>query len=89
MTLIGGTLLLLANTLASLSTQLWHFLLAQGVLLGCATCLSYIPAVTIALGRFDVRRDLAMGIILSGTGVGGVVLAPALRAPSASATPYA
>jgi len=83
-TLIGGTLLLLANTLASLSTQLWHFLLAQGVLLGCATCLSYIPAVTIAPGWFDARRGLAMGIILSGTGVGGVVWAPALRALNAA-----
>lgn len=83
-TLIGGTLLLLANILASLSTQLWHFLLAQGVLLGCATCLSYIPAVTIAPGWFDARRGLAMGIILSGTGVGGVVWAPALRALNAA-----
>ena len=83
-TLIGGTLLLLANTLASFSTQLWHFLLAQGVLLGCATCLSYIPAVTIAPGWFDTRRGLAMGIILSGTGVGGVVWAPALRALNAA-----
>lgn len=83
-TLIGGTLLLLANTLASFSTQLWHFLLAQGVLLGCATCLSYIPAVTIAPGWFDARRGLAMGIILSGTGVGGVVWAPALRALNAA-----
>ena len=83
-TLIGGTLLLLANILASLSTQLWHFLLAQGVLLGCATCLSYIPAVTIAPGWFDTRRGLAMGIILSGTGVGGVVWAPALRALNAA-----
>ena len=83
-TLIGGTLLLLANILASLSTQLWHFLLAQGVLLGCATCLSYIPAVTIAPGWFDTRRGLAMGVILSGTGVGGVVWAPALRALNAA-----
>jgi MFS family permease len=78
-TLCGGVLFALANIVASFGTRLWHFTLTQGFLLGCGTCLSYIPAVTVAPGWFDQRRGLAMGIILSGTGVGGVVWAPLLR----------
>lgn len=83
-TLIGGALFAVSNILASLGQKLWHFLLTQGLMLGCATCLSYIPAVTVTPGWFDARRGLAMGIVLSGTGVGGVVWAPALRALNAS-----
>jgi MFS family permease len=78
-TLIGGFILASANVLASFCAELWQFILTQGVLLGCGTCLTYIPAVTVAPQWFDHRRGLAMGVILSGTGVGGVVWAPLLR----------
>lgn len=77
--LFGGILFAIANIAASFGQKLWHFVLTQGLLLGCATCLSYIPAVTVAPGWFDQRRGLAMGIILSGTGLGGVAWAPLLR----------
>ncbi|KUJ12623.1 putative MFS monocarboxylate transporter [Mollisia scopiformis] len=78
-TILGGALFLVANLAASFGTQLWHFILTQGLLLGCASCLTYIPAVTIAPSWYDARRGLAMGIILSGTGLGGVAWAPLLR----------
>ncbi|KFY94294.1 hypothetical protein V498_03929 [Pseudogymnoascus sp. VKM F-4517 (FW-2822)] len=77
--LIGGILFAVANITASFGQKLWHFVLTQGLLLGCATCLSYIPAVTVAPGWFNGRRGLAMGIVLSGTGLGGVAWAPLLR----------
>lgn len=77
--LIGGILFAVANIAASFGHKLWHFILTQGLLLGCATCLSYIPAVTVAPGWFNGRRGLAMGIVLSGTGLGGVAWAPLLR----------
>jgi len=79
-TLLGGILFAAGNILASFGTQLWHFILTQGVLLGCGTCLTYIPSVTVAPAWFDKRRGLALGIALSGTGVGGLVWAPSLRA---------
>ncbi|OCK82669.1 putative MFS monocarboxylate transporter [Lepidopterella palustris CBS 459.81] len=81
---IGGTILLLANILASFGQELWHFLLTQGVMVGLATCMIYIPAVTVAPGWFDTRRGLAMGISSSGTGIGGVLWAPVLRSLNAS-----
>ena len=72
-TLIGAAIFLLANLLASFSQSLWQFILTQGILLGCGTCLAYIPAVTVAPGWFEEKRGLAMGIVLSGTGVGGTI----------------
>ncbi|KAJ9655524.1 hypothetical protein H2198_005615 [Neophaeococcomyces mojaviensis] len=77
-TLIGGFLFASASILASFSQALWQFVLTQGFLLGCGTCLAYIPAVTIAPSWFKERRGLAMGIVLSGTGVGGTIWAPVL-----------
>jgi MFS family permease len=78
-TLVGGALMAISNIAASFGRRLWHFILTQGLLLGCGTCLAYIPSVTVAPGWFDGRRGLAMGIILSGTGLGGVTWAPFLR----------
>ncbi|KAL8851499.1 MAG: hypothetical protein Q9221_003599 [Calogaya cf. arnoldii] len=82
-TMVGAVLFGLANLLASFSTALWQFILTQGLLLGCGACLAYIPAVTVAPGWFDEKRGLAMGIVLSGTGVGGALWAPSLRALNA------
>lgn len=77
---MGATIFTLAHILASFGTKLWHFTLSQGVLLGLGTCLAYMTSVTVAPTWFTTRRGLAMGIILSGTGVGGLVWAPALKA---------
>lgn len=78
--LLGGLIFGLANILASYGQRLWHFILAQGILLGVGTCLTYMPAVTVTPGWLGANRGLGMGVVLSGTGVGGVVWAPALRA---------
>ena len=83
-TIMGGVIFAVANVLASFSQTLWQFILTQGLLLGCGTCLAYIPAVTVAPGWFAEKRGLAMGIVLSGTGMGGTIWAPALRALNAS-----
>jgi len=76
----GGLIFGLAHIVASFGTRLWHFELTQGLVLGIGTCLAYMPAVTVTPAWFTARRGLAMGIVLSGTGVGGVVWAPALKA---------
>jgi MFS family permease len=78
-TFAGGFMFGLSCVLASFGKRLWHFILTQGVLLGCGVCLTYIPAMTVAPGWFTTHRGLAIGIVSSGTGVGGVVWAPLLR----------
>ncbi|BEJ15428.1 hypothetical protein CspHIS471_0500330 [Cutaneotrichosporon sp. HIS471] len=78
--LIGAGLSFTASMLASYSQSLWQFILTQGFLMGLGTCFSYMPAATVAPMWFGRRRGLAMGIILSGTGIGGLVWAPAMHA---------
>ncbi|KAL9106120.1 MAG: hypothetical protein Q9227_008820 [Pyrenula ochraceoflavens] len=75
----GGVVFFMALLLASFSQRLWQFELTQGFLSGIGTCLSYMPAVTVAPTWFTARRGLAMGIVLSGTGIGGVVWAPVIQ----------
>ncbi|KXL47409.1 hypothetical protein M433DRAFT_157399 [Acidomyces richmondensis BFW] len=74
----GGVVFGLALILASFGTKLWHFELTQGLLLGVGTSMAYMVAVTVTPSWFTSRRGLAMGVILAGTGVGGVVWAPVL-----------
>lgn len=83
-TLVGGLIFAASNILASFGQRLWHFVLTQGILLGIGTCLTYIPAVTVTPGWFTTHRGLAIGILSSGTGVGGVAWAPVLRALNAN-----
>ena len=81
---LGGGLFFLACLLASFSERLWQFQLTQGLLLGLGTCFAYMPAVTVAPTWYGPRRGLALGIILAGTGVGGLVWAPVIRALNAT-----
>ena len=76
----GGWVFGIAYILASFSKALWHFALTQGLLLGIGTCMAYVPTMAVAPTWFSKRRGLAMGVIISGTGVGGMIWPPALRA---------
>lgn len=76
----GGVVFGLAFILASFSQHLWQFALTQGVLAGIGTCLSYVPMTSVAPTWFGKRRGLAMGIIIGGTGVGGMIWPQILRA---------
>lgn len=78
-TLVGALIFALANVLASFGQELWHFTVTQGILLGIGTCMTYIPAVTVCPGWFTKNRGLAMGILSSGTGIGGIAWAPFIR----------
>ncbi|KAJ5666348.1 uncharacterized protein N7477_008796 [Penicillium maclennaniae] len=75
----GGIIYSVALVLASVSQALWQFTLTQGLLLGIGTCMAYMPSVTVAPTWFSSHRGLAMGIILAGTGVGGVAWPLAFR----------
>ncbi|KAI1414579.1 MFS general substrate transporter [Hypoxylon sp. FL1857] len=77
---LGGLIFGLSLILASFGTALWHFELTQGLLLGVGTSMPYMVAVTVAPAWFTARRGLAMGIILAGTGIGGLVWAPVIKA---------
>ncbi|PYH92153.1 MFS general substrate transporter [Aspergillus ellipticus CBS 707.79] len=76
----GGLLFGVASVLASFGKRLWHFQLAQGLLIGVATCLSSMPSMAVPPSWFGKHRGLDMGIISAGTGIGGLVGSPTLTA---------
>lgn len=59
--------------LASISTQVWHLLLTQGLLYGIESSMIYFPIFSVVPEYFDAHRRSAMGFILSGSGVGGLI----------------
>lgn len=60
--------------------KLWHLFLTQALLYGVGATLCYFPIMSFAPRFFDRNRGFAMGVILSGNGVGGLVLAPLIQA---------
>ena len=79
-TLAGVALMALGFLLASFSTRVWHLLLTQGLLYGIGSSMLYFPLLGPAPEYFSRHRATALGLILSGGGVGSVVLTPAVRA---------
>lgn len=75
----GGVVLFISLGVASYATHYWHLLLTQGVIYGIACGLSYFPALTIISSYFDVNKGLATGLAVSGSGFGGLVMAPLVR----------
>ncbi|CAG8301514.1 unnamed protein product [Penicillium salamii] len=74
----GGILYGVAMVLASFGKTLWHFQLTQGLLVGVATCLSFMPSMVVPPSYFGKYRGLNMEIISAGTGIGGLVWSPIL-----------
>ncbi|KAJ7221791.1 major facilitator superfamily domain-containing protein [Mycena haematopus] len=79
-TFAGAAIMSLGLLLASFSSSLWQLFLTQALIYGIGSSLYYFPIMTIAPTYFDRHRGFAMGCILSGAGVGGLVMAPVLQA---------
>ncbi|KAF9933615.1 hypothetical protein FBU30_005054 [Linnemannia zychae] len=78
--LLGTFVMAVSLLLASFASQVWHLYLTQGVLFGIGASLVYYPAIGAPSHWFDAKRGLALGLAVSGTGVGGLALAPATQA---------
>ncbi|KAH8653097.1 major facilitator superfamily domain-containing protein [Tricladium varicosporioides] len=59
---------------ASFATKIWHLYLSQGVCIGLAVGLIYIPATAVIPQWFSKKRSLANGICSAGSGIGGLVV---------------
>ncbi|KAJ7461202.1 major facilitator superfamily domain-containing protein [Mycena latifolia] len=78
-TFVGVVVMSLGLFLASYCSSLWQLFLTQALLYGIGSSLYYFPIMSIAPTYFDRHRGFAMGCILSGAGVGGLVMAPVLE----------
>jgi MFS family permease len=73
--LFFGTLLISAGLiLASFSTRVWQLYITQSVMHGMGAALLYIVSMSISPQWFIKRRGFAMGIMVSGSGVGGLIM---------------
>ncbi|GJJ74459.1 hypothetical protein EMPS_06817 [Entomortierella parvispora] len=77
--LIGIAVASLGFILASFASQLWHLYLTQGLMFGCGGGLVFFSSISVTAQYFEKRRGLANGIAVSGSGIGGLALAPLTR----------
>ncbi|KAL9093504.1 MAG: hypothetical protein Q9165_003899 [Trypethelium subeluteriae] len=78
---VGPTLLLLTGSvglifalfMTSLCTKYYQLFLAQGVLIGFFMSFLFVPAVAVVSRRLAHRRGLALGIVIGGSSIGGVI----------------
>ncbi|KAJ2818174.1 hypothetical protein GGI24_005179, partial [Coemansia furcata] len=77
-TFVGGLIMGAALIIASFCDKaVWKLLITQGFLFGMGASLVYIPAVSMPAQWFTKHRALAIGIVASGTGIGGLWLTSA------------
>ncbi|KAK3681051.1 putative MFS monocarboxylate transporter [Podospora appendiculata] len=72
--LIGGSIgTLLAVFMTSLCTEFYQFFLAQAVLLGMSMSFLTLPPLSVVSRRLPQHRGLALGIVVGGSSVGGIL----------------
>ncbi|KAJ3268118.1 hypothetical protein HDV01_003396 [Terramyces sp. JEL0728] len=76
----GSVIMFASLYIASYSTSYLQLLMAQGVLFGLGSALSYNPAISVLSHWFQRRRGFATGLAASGAGVGGLLLGPLTNA---------
>ncbi|KAJ5378073.1 uncharacterized protein N7496_005482 [Penicillium cataractarum] len=67
-----------AIMMTSLCKEYWQFILAQGILMGSAMGLIQFPAMAAVTQYFDKKRAAALGAVVAGSSIGGVVMPIAL-----------
>ncbi|MCW2615350.1 MAG: Major facilitator superfamily 1 [Frankiales bacterium] len=78
--LLGAVSLGLGLVVVSRATSLWQALLGHGLGVGLAVACCYVPLVAVVGGWFQARRTLAVGVAVSGIGLGTLVGAPVAAA---------
>lgn len=78
--LVGAAALAAGLLLTSRATTLWQAYLGHGLGVGLAVACCYVPLVAVVGGWFERRRTVAVGVAVSGIGLGTLVGAPAAAA---------
>jgi MFS family permease len=78
--LVGALSLGLGLVLISRATSLWQAYLGHGLGVGLGVACTYVPLVAVVGGWFTRRRTVAVGVAVSGIGLGTLVGAPTAAA---------
>ncbi|CAG8169214.1 unnamed protein product [Penicillium olsonii] len=70
---LGSLGTVLSAMMISLCEEFWEFMLVQGLLFGMSMTLAYTPVLGVIGQYFKRRRAAAMGIVISGSSLGGVI----------------
>ncbi|KAF4869507.1 Aspyridones efflux protein apdF [Colletotrichum siamense] len=70
---VGAALNILGIFITSICEQYWQVLLAQGVCTGIGSGLQFAPAMSLVSTYFSTNRNLAIGIVATGSATGGMV----------------
>ncbi|KZT20190.1 MFS general substrate transporter [Neolentinus lepideus HHB14362 ss-1] len=72
---LGSVIAVFAMMMVSLGqeNQIWQFFLSQGVLFGIGISLVFTPALAVIGHWFQRKRAFAIGIVASGSSLGGVI----------------
>ncbi|KAI0728962.1 major facilitator superfamily domain-containing protein [Fomitopsis betulina] len=54
-------------------TKYYQLVLAQGIGMGIGSGLMFVPTISVQAHHWRVHRSLAMGIVMTGTGIGGLI----------------
>nr|WNZ75668.1 hypothetical protein [Trichoderma harzianum] len=68
-----SVLLVVAMMLTSLCTELYQFILCQGIFIGISAGLIFTPAISIVGHYFHRRRPIAMAFATTGSPLGGII----------------
>ncbi|KAF1953320.1 MFS general substrate transporter [Byssothecium circinans] len=71
--LAGSFMVVFGMFMTSLCEKYWQAILAQGLLMGFGTGCLFTPATGLVASYFLKRRGLAMGIVSTGSTIGGIV----------------
>lgn len=72
-------ILVVATLVTAECKKFWQLLLFQGFLTGIAAGMVYGPVASITSQWFEKRRSLALGIVATGSSIGGTVIPIAAR----------
>lgn len=75
----GAVLMFIGYALSGLATNIWHLYLLFGVIVGAGASAMYIPPIIVVTRWFEDRKGLALGIAVSGIGIGGSLGSPFLN----------
>lgn len=71
----GIGLWLLGIFMTSICHKYWQFVLAQGFCIGIANGCMFVPMISVISTYFDAtKRSFAIGLVLCGSGTGGLVI---------------
>lgn len=70
---LGSLLVVFGLFMASLSPHYYQLLLSQGVCIGLGMGILYIPGFSVTASYFEKKKAIALAIVNSGTGTGGLI----------------